>query len=163
MSGDKKAIDMDELAQAFDSKASGDKKSKKEKKKSAKDKKSIAIFVIGLLVLTGGLGFLIYKLVVGPSKADAEFLISNGEWVEEGQPSVIWDFTEVGKGSLTTDSHQTNYNFIWSIEGGKLKIETDWLYGVEDEFEYNLDQGNKTLTLKNAEKDLEVKFKAKEN
>ena len=162
MSGEKKDIDMDELARAFDDKAASSDNKTKKPKKSGKNKKSIAIFAVGLLVLFGGLGFLIFKLVTGPSKADAEFLISAGEWVEEGQPSVIWDFTEIGKGKLTTDKHTTDYDFTWALDGGKLKIETTWLYGVEDEFEYSLDQGSKTLTLKNAEKDLEVKFKVAE-
>lgn len=149
MSGEKKDIDMGDLAKAFDAEPVVEEK-----------KGKIAIFVVGLVVLIGGLAFLIYKLIAGPSKADAEFLISSGEWVEEGESSVIWDFTEVGKGKLTTDNHQTNYDFVWSLDGGKLKIETNWLYGVEDEFEYSLDQGSKTLTLKNKDKDLEVKFKA---
>lgn len=127
------------------------------KKKSPKNKKVVALFVIGMLVLVGGLSFLIYRLVAGPSMADAEFLVDAGEWVEEGEESVIWDFTEVGKGKLTTDGHQTDYDFIWALNGNKLKIETAWLYDLDNEFEYSLDQGAKVLTLKND--DLEVKFK----
>ncbi|MDO5480096.1 MAG: hypothetical protein Q4F58_00270 [Candidatus Saccharibacteria bacterium] len=172
MSGEKKDIDMGELAKAFDAEATEPKKTSeekkdlkmsKEKKKTKKNKKAIAVFVVGLLVLLGGLGFLIYKLVAGPAKADAEFLISNGEWVEEDEPSVIWKFTEVGKGTLTTDGHQTDYDFIWSLDNGKIKMETKWLYDLTDEFEYSLDQGSKTLTLKKADKNLEVKFKAQDN
>lgn len=168
MSGDKK-IDMGELAKAFDSNEKDSEKSKAEmekqinggkkvKKKSPKNKKIVAVFVVGMIALVGGLSFLIYRLVSGPSMADAEFLVDAGEWVEEGETSVIWDFTGVGKGKLTTDGHQTDYDFIWALDGGKLKIETAWLYDLNDEFEYSLDQGSKVLTLKND--DLEVKFKA---
>ena len=158
---------MGELAKAFGGEAVvEEKKEKKEKepkkaKKGAKDKKAIVIFVVGLAVLVGGLAFLIYKLVAGPSKADAEFLVSSGEWVEEDDPSVIWKFTEVGKGTLTTDGHQTDYDFIWSLDDGKIKMETAWLYDIEDEFEYSLDQGSKTLTIK---KDgVEVKLKVQDS
>ena len=130
--------------------------------KKLKINKTIVLFVIGMVALVGGLSFLIYRLVVGPSAADAEFLINSGEWVEEDEPSVIWKFTEVGKGTLTTDGHQTDYNFVWVIEDGKLKVETSWFYPISDEFEYSLDQGNKTLTLKNENKGVEVKFKVTE-
>ena len=159
MSGEKTDIDMNELAKAFDDKVAESPKTKK--KKSTKTKKPIVVFVVGLVVLVSGLVFLIYKLVAGPSKADAEFLISSGEWVEEDEPTVIWNFTEVGKGTLTTDGHQTDYDFIWSLSNGKLKMETSWLYDIEDEFEYTLDQGSKTLTVK--KNDTEVKLKARDS
>ncbi|MBR3269950.1 hypothetical protein IKG07_01740 [Candidatus Saccharibacteria bacterium] len=164
MSGDKKLDkkpDMDELAKAFDSaKKVGEDKPEGKKKKSGKSKKSIAFFTIGMLALVGGLSFLIYRLVVGPSAADAEFLINAGEWVEEDEPSVVWKFTEVGKGTLTTDGHTTDYDFIWALENGKIKVETAWLYKLEDTFNYSLDQGAKVLTLKDEEKGVEVKLKA---
>lgn len=134
---------------------SGDKK-----KKSNKIKVPVVVFVIGMIALVGGLSFLIYKLVAGPSKADAEFLINAGEWVEEDEPSVIWKFTEVGKGTLTTDGHTTNYDFVWALENGQIKVETAWLYKLEDTFNYSLDQGAKVLTLKDEEKGVEVKLKA---
>ncbi|MBQ6410176.1 hypothetical protein IJI18_02910 [Candidatus Saccharibacteria bacterium] len=159
MSGEKTDIDMNELAKAFDDKVAESPKTKK--KKSTKTKKPIVVFVVGLVVLVSGLVFLIYKLVAGPSKADAEFLISSGEWVEEDEPTVIWNFTEVGKGTLTTDGRQTDYDFIWSLSNGKLKMETSWLYDIEDEFEYTLDQGSKTLTVK--KNDTEVKLKAQDS
>lgn len=159
MSGDK-PVNEEELKKAFTKVNKEDKKSEKPKKSN---KKAPAVFfAIGMVALVGGLSFLIYRLVAGPSMADAEFLISNDEWVEEGEPSVIWKFTEVGKGTLTTDGHQTNYDFIWTLENGQMKVETSWLYTISDEFSYSLDQGSKTLTLKNEDKGVEVKFKASE-
>lgn len=128
--------------------------------KTTKKKLPLVIFIIGLLALIGGLSFLIFRLVSGPAKADAEFLINAGEWKREGENSVVWNFTEAGKGKLTTDNHLTDYDFIWAIEDGRLKIETSWLYDLNDAFEYSLDQGNKTLTLKNGSE--EVKFRAAE-
>jgi len=117
--------------------------------------------IFGIIVLIAGATLLIVKIVTAPKMDDAEFLISAGEWVREDQSNVIWDFTEVGKGTLTTDEHLNNYDFIWSIGNGKLKIETSWLYDLNDEFTYNLDQNGKTLTIKNTDKNVEVKFKAK--
>lgn len=132
----------------------------KAKKISGKKKMPIAVFVVGVIAMIGGLSFLIYKLVAGPAAADADFLINTGEWVEEDEPSVIWRFTEIGKGTLTTDGHQTDYDFIWALENGKIKVETAWLYKLEDTFDYSLDQNSKTLTFKDEDKDIEVKFKA---
>ena len=130
-----------------------------DKKKSSK-KWPVAVFVVGLITLVVGTSLLIVKLVAAPAVADAEFLVSSGDWIREDEPTVIWDFTEVGKGTLTTDGGKTNYDFIWALEDGKLKIETSWLYDLDDEFEYTLDQGTKTLTIKSGEK--EVVFKIDE-
>ena len=69
---------------------------------------------------------------------------------------MIWQFTEIGKGKLTTNGHTNDYDFIWAIEDDKLKIETSWLYDLENEYEYSLNQGDGTLTLK--ENDKEIKF-----
>ena len=168
MSGEKSDIDIKDLAEAFggDEKEAEDNKSEMEKeinggknvkKKSGKNKKPMVFFAIGMITLVAGLAFLVFKLVAGPSKADAEFLISAGEWTREDESSVVWDFTEIGKGRLTTDDHVTDYDFIWALDGNKLKIETSWLYDLNDEFEYSLDQGAKILTLKTADK--EIKFK----
>lgn len=160
MSGDNEA-DMEKLARAFE----GDNPQTREKtrKRPAGGKMPFVLFGVGVVALVIGLAFLIIKAVSGPSVNNAEFLISAGEWVKEGEPKVIWDFTEVGKGKLTTDGHLNDYKFIWSIEGNKLKIETTWLYDLNDEFEYSLDQGAKVLTLKNPDKNIEVKFRVAEN
>ena len=71
----------------------------------------------------------------------------------ECKPSVIWKFTEIGKGSLTTNGHINDYDFIWSLEDGKLSIETKWLYDMNNEYEYSLDQSGKVLTLKNDDRE----------
>ena len=120
----------------------------------------VAVFAVGFIVLVVGLTMLIVKLVSGPAVADAEFLVANSRWVREDEPSVVWNFTEVGKGSLTTDGDTTNYDFIWKLDGDKLKIETKWLYDLNDEFNYVLNQGDKTLTISSDE--TEVKFKVVE-
>ena len=63
------------------------------------------------------------------------------------EPSVIWNFTEIGKGTLTTNNHENDYDFIWAISGDTLEIETEWLYTTDDKFVYRLDQENQILIL----------------
>lgn len=108
---------------------------------------SLIVFIIGLLTLIAGVVFLIVRLSAGPSIADGEYLVSVGEWKEQDEPSVIWNFTEIGKGTLTTNNHTNDYDFVWAIEDGKLKVNTEWLYTLNDEFDYTLDQNGNMLTL----------------
>ena len=143
---------------------------------------SLIIFSIGILTLIASIVFLVVKLNMEPALHDGDFLVSVGEWtIENGKCSqlkcaketkcmdgngesmqicenggVIWNFTEIGKGTLTTNDHINDYDFRWIIEDNKLKIQTDWLYTMNDEFEYTLDQGNNILTIKDG--DEEVKF-----
>ena len=123
----------------------------------------IATFVVGLIVLAVGAVFLVLGLMKQSVVADGEYLVEAGSWrldddetaceaddtEEVCTPMVVWDFTEIGKGTLTTDGHEHDYDFIWALEDGKLLVETDWLYDLEDEFEYSLDQGAGVLVLKN--------------
>ena len=155
---------------------------KPEKTKQLKDKKKIACiatFVIGVFVLVLGAVFLILNLMKGNAVADGEYLVEKDKWVMEIGSSdetdcekeeasdcatetkvgaVAWDFTEIDKGTLTTDGGEHNYDFKWTIEDGKLIIKTDWLYELDNEYEYSLDQGNNVLTLK--DDDGEYKFTA---
>jgi len=108
---------------------------------------SLVIFIIGILALLGGGGFLAYKFLGSTNTADADFLISASAWTKDGEPSVVWQFTEIGKGTLTTNNHTNDYDFIWALDGNKLKIETAWLYNLENEYTYSLDQSGKTLSL----------------
>ncbi len=106
---------------------------------------SIIIFIIGLIALIVGVVFLILDLNKGVSLQDGEYLVSVDSWVKEDEPGVIWTFTEIGKGKLTTNNYLNSYDFIWAIEDNKFKIETDWLYTLNDEFEYRIDSGNLIL------------------
>ena len=112
---------------------------------------SIIIFVIGLITLITGVVFLVLDLTKKPSIADGEYLVEVGKWSLEDNDSVVWNFTEIGKGTLTTNNHINDYDFIWALEDNKLKIETKWLYDLENEYEYKLNQDAKTLTLINGE------------
>ena len=133
----------------------------------------MSVFAVGLATLIAGAVFLILNLTRGVDVADGEYLVSAGKWVladevpvrvctddipasncgpEEGEATVlssnvVWDFTEIGKGTLTTDGGEHNYDFIWSIEDEKLKIETKWLYDLENEYDYKIDQNAGELIL----------------
>lgn len=150
----------------------------KSKKKGRQKLVAITVFVIGLAMLVTGAVLLILKLTAEPKISDAEYLISVGKWrledgtnctdktesdeptdeqaeAEQGEanclPSVVWNFTEAGKGTLTTNNHLNDYDFIWTIEGETLKIETSWLYTLNDEFSYGIDRENETLVLTRGE------------
>ena len=116
-------------------------------KKSAKKIISIIVFVIGLITLAVGAAFFVLDLVKKANVEDADFLVSTGKWVEKDNEGVVWEFTEIGKGALTTNGHIDDYDFIWAIDGSTLKIETTWLYDLNDEFSYTLDQKERTLKL----------------
>ena len=109
-------------------------------KKSGNGKKIVGIttFVLGLIMLVVGVVFLVLNLLKQPETRDADRLVEVGKWVREDNDGVIWDFSEIGKGTLTTNSHMNEYEFIWSAENGKLKIETDWLYTLNDDYNYEL-------------------------
>ena len=168
-------------APVFEGKEKSQKAPKDGKKKSTKFKISIVALVVGLIALVVGVVMLVLHLTQGPVVTDAEYLMLADEWTlsdgtncaSEGAPegtagaggienseatncipSVRWKFTEVGKGTLTTNNHVNDYDFIWAIEDGKLKIETKWLYELENEYEYELKRGEKALVLKDGEKEI---------
>lgn len=114
---------------------------------------SIILLIIGLITLIAGVVFLILKLTAEPSVHDGKYLVSISEWVEQGEPNVIWKFTEIGKGTLTTNNHANDYDFAWTIEDGRLKIDTEWLYTLSNEFDYTLDQNENILTLTSGDED----------
>lgn len=126
----------------------------------AKKKRTIAIttLVVGIVMLIIGVVFLVLNLTRGAAVADGEYLVAAENWVLDGSDEVVWNFTEIGKGKLTTDGHEHDYDFIWAIKDGKLLIETDWLYDLENEYEYSLNQSDGILTL--TEGDTEYKFVA---
>lgn len=118
-------------------------------KKPGKGKKifGIVVFVIGTLVLIAGVVWLVLDLIKKPIVRDADYLVSVGAWQLEDSSEVVWNFAEVGKGTLTTNFHINDYDFRWRMDGDRLKIETDWLYTLDDEYTYELDQDKNTLTL----------------
>ena len=120
-------------------------------KKSKKKVFGLIVFILGLATLVGGVVFMLINLLRPPTVQDADFLEQIGAWHLKDNSEVVWDFTEIGKGSLTTNFHINDYDFIWRMDGDVLKIETAWLYTLNDEYTYELDQNDKTLTLTSGE------------
>ena len=124
---------------------------------------SIVVMIIGLVTLVIGVVFLVLSLTVKPAVPDGEYLVSVKEWVmDSGCPeatsecegaSVRWKFTEIGKGTLTTNNHLNDYDFAWALENGQLLVRTDWLYELNDSFAYKLDQAAGELVLTNGDKE----------
>jgi len=129
----------------------------KNSKRETKNLVGIIVMLVGILTLIAGLAFFLVKILTKPGVLDGDFLVSVGEWrLEtdtncadeancEDNSGVIWNFTEIGKGTLTTNNHLNDYDFIWAIENGKLKIETSWLYNLNDEYEYKIDNNKLIL------------------
>lgn len=126
---------------------------------------SIIVLILGVATLAFGVVFLVLNLNKEPAISDGEFLILASDWTlsdntncasnsEENLeatnciPSVYWKFTEAGKGTLTTNNHINNYDFEWEIKDGELIMRTNWLYPIDNKYQYTLDQENLTLTLK---------------
>lgn len=126
------------------------------KQKSTKKTVSFVVLLCGIMVCVAGLVFLLVNLFTGPGLRDAEYLVEVGQWVREDEPSVIWQFTEIGKGSLTTNAHTNDYDFIWAIDGESFNVETYWLYTLNDSYNYSVSQTDKTFTLTSENK--EIKF-----
>ena len=116
-----------------------------------KKKISIIVLIIGIIALICGVVFLLVRILSAPSTTDGEYLVEIGTWEREGSPEVIWDFTEQGKGSLTTNNHENDYEFSWAIDGDELIISTEWLYTLDDTYKYRIDRSSKTLILSDEE------------
>ena len=50
---------------------------------------------------------------------------------------------------LENSDGENEYDFKWAFDDNKLKIDTDWLYTLNDEYEFSLDQETKTFTISN--------------
>ena len=108
---------------------------------------SISALAIGLITLVVGVVILVLTLNKGPEIQDGEYLVAQESWKLADSDKVVWDFTEIGKGILTTNGHENDYDFKWAIEDGKLKIETDWLYTLNNDYDYTLNQSAGELVL----------------
>lgn len=108
---------------------------------------SLGVFIIGSITLVTGVAFLLINLLKPEEIPDGEYLVSAKNWVLDSSSDVTWDFTEVGKGKLTTNSHQNDYDFIWALDGNELKIETKWLYDMNNVYTYELNKDGGVLQL----------------
>lgn len=109
---------------------------------------SVVTLVVGVAVLVAGGVFLVMKKTEAEKMGDADYLVKTGKFtMEDSDGAVEWDFTEIGKGKLTTNKHTNDYDFQWAIEDDKMRVRTDWLYEMDNEYDYDVDQAAGTLTL----------------
>ncbi len=136
----------------------------KEKSLNPEGKKLKRIIIISisvfLFLILGGTGLYFYLHRENPVAplSDAEFLVSVGTWEKSGAAKVKWIFKEDGKGSLTTNDALDFYDFTWTLENGTLKIATDWLYTLEDEFSFTLNREEESFTVVAKEDEKESVF-----
>lgn len=112
----------------------------------------LVIFIIGIITLLAGGGFLAWRYLEPPSISDADYLVQLRTWTAKTSESLVWTFTEVGKGQLTTNNHQNDYDFLWALDGNQLKTETAWAYPLQNTFTYKLNRQDNTLELSSGDK-----------
>ena len=144
----------------------GPKKEKKEKKHRKLSKKARLVIIIGSIV--GGLaiiGVLLYFLVFRKVEpvvvlSDRDILVSHA-WEKKDTSTVIWTFRADGTGELTTNK-SNYYDTKWRLEQEDdkqiLKIDTAWLYELNDSFEFVLDRENDSFSVKNLAEETESVF-----
>ena len=143
------------------------KKEEKEKKKHKKlGKKARLAIIIGSVVGSLAIiGVLLYFLVFRKVEpvvvlSDRDILVSHA-WEKKDAPTVIWTFHADGTGELTTNK-SNYYDTKWSLEQEDdkqvLKIDTAWLYELNDSFEFALDRENDSFSEKNLADETESVF-----
>lgn len=120
----------------------------------------LIIFIVGLVTLAAGATFFILDLLKKPDIRTADYLVEVKNWKEQGTDTVFWSFTEIGKGTLTTNNHINDYDFIWRIDDDTLKIETSWLYALNNEYTITIDDEAKTFTLTKKDSGQPIIFEA---
>lgn len=139
-----------------------EKKPKKRKNKSKKLPIIIISVILALLLIAGGVFYFLFWRDRGEQivLSDAEFLMEIESWEKIDAPTVIWVFRSDGAGELTTNK-SNYYDILWTLESGNpeiLNISTDWLYILNDSFEFELDRDGESFTVKNLSDDTESTF-----
>lgn len=138
-------------------------KAKKHLSKKAKLAIIISSIVLGVAAAATALILFVFK-TPKPEVVltDRDILISHA-WEKEGAPTVIWTFRADGTGELTTNK-SNYYDMKWSFEqeGEQqvLKIDTAWLYELNDSFVFSLDRENNSFSVKNLSDETESVFVA---
>lgn len=133
------------------------KKELKEKKHRKLGKKAkFAIIISSAVVGLAAVGVLLYFLVLRKEEpevvlTDRDILVSHA-WEKQEAPTVIWTFRADGTGEITTNK-SNYYDMTWYFEQDgetqTLKINTAWLYELNDSFTFALDRENNSFTVKN--------------
>jgi len=129
-------------------------KEKKHKKLGKKARMAIIIgsVVVGLAVVGALLYFLVFRKEEPVAVlTDRDILVAHA-WEKQDAPTVIWTFHADGTGEITTNK-SNYYDMKWYFEQDgedrTLKIDTAWLYELNDSFSFTLDRENSSFTVKN--------------
>lgn len=133
------------------------KQEEKEKKHKKLGKKARLAIIIGSVVVgLAVVGALLYFLVFRKEEpvvvlTDRDILVAHA-WEKQDAPTVIWTFHADGTGEITTNK-SNYYDMKWYFEQDgedrTLKIDTAWLYELNDSFNFTLDRENSSFTVKN--------------
>lgn len=112
-----------------------------------KKKKIIVIIcsVLAFAAIVAGAFFITKSINEKANISTAEFLASGHEWKKSGEETVVWTFESNGTCKVTTNSTET-FDCKWEIEDKNLKIETDWLTTLKDEFEISINTSDNSFT-----------------
>lgn len=137
-------------------------------KKLFKDKKTKLTLIIIAAVVSALIiaGVCVYFFVLKKPEpevvlTDAQYVIKTGSWEKQDSPTVIWTFRADGTGEVTTNK-SNYYNTTWELTEDEsaqtLSITTDWLYELNDSFEFALDRETNSFTVKNKSDETESVF-----
>ncbi|MBR3204184.1 hypothetical protein IKF81_00680 [Candidatus Saccharibacteria bacterium] len=121
-----------------------------EEKKKSKKPLIISLIIIALVLAAGGASYYFFFRKKSPLilSSESEYLIETKSWEKVDAPSVIWTFNEQGKGEITTNK-SNYYEMEWELSDKTLKIDTNWLYELNDSFDFFLNREEKSFTVIN--------------
>ncbi|MBR3319727.1 hypothetical protein IKG20_00230 [Candidatus Saccharibacteria bacterium] len=136
-------------------------KPKKHLSKKAKLAIIISAIVLGVIAIALVLILIVFK------KTEPEVVLTDLDiltahaWEKEGAETVIWTLNRDGTGEITTNK-SNYYDMKWTIEQGEetqtLKVDTAWLYELNDSFSFSLDREADSFTVKNLADETESVF-----
>ena len=131
-------------------------------KKHLSKKAKLALIIFAAVIVTAGIVVALFLFVFKHEEpeivlTDRDYLVAHA-WEKQGAPTVIWTFRADGSGEITTNK-QNYYSMKWSLEQDNLlNIKTDWLYELNNSFEFSYDKENDRFTVKNKGDETESTF-----
>jgi len=117
------------------------------KKDADKKRKTITIIcsIIAFVLITVA-AFFITKALNPDSVSTADFLVAEQSWQKSDEASVVWSFSSDGTCKITTNSTET-FDCSWQLIDNNLKIQTNWLKTLSDEFEIEINKSDNSFTV----------------
>ncbi|MBQ3293699.1 hypothetical protein IJG96_01010 [Candidatus Saccharibacteria bacterium] len=131
-------------------------------KKHLPKKAKLALIISAAVLAAAGIVVALFLFVFKHEEpeivlTDRDYLIAHA-WEKQGAPTVIWTFRTDGSGEITTNK-QNYYSMKWSLEQDTLlSIKTDWLYELNNSFDFAYDKDSDSFTVKNKDDETESVF-----